>query len=91
MIFRCRQLDVPGSDRDAETADSAHAPSVYADAHVDVPVGAMTFVEVFLDDTWTCWDVERIEDWFGVRVYRTVCTTAEEARAEMARWAERAS
>ena len=77
MTIWCRQLDVAGSDRDVEVGDPREAPSEYADVWVDVPVGAMTFVERLDGGEWSCWDVERLGDWPGHRVYRTLPATAE--------------
>lgn len=82
----CRQLDILGSERNVEMDDPTHAPSAYANTFVDMPVGAMTFVECLDGDEWICWDVERLEDRLGARAYWTRRTTPENARAEMARW-----
>lgn len=84
MIFRCRQFEVEGSEREVEAGCADMAPDLYVKHHVETGwVGATTFVEVWDDGQWQLWSVECVLKEAGLIGFLTAMTTAEDVHREM--------
>ena len=85
MKIRCRLLDREDTERVVDVDDADVAPDVYANENLkESPVGAVAFVQSFVDGAWETWEVEVFVSGPGGRGFITMPTTEAEARAEIA-------